>query len=235
MVYALLMHFAKWPASKTALAHISTSPVWECLFSKVWFLKKCSLLPYRVLLGSLSVLPVQVIPDKKDWPGHTSVSGGSVLAGTWEACQESLIWNSLLAQELPFVDQTRSRKKEVSMFAYSEAHKSAVWQTQGLLTMFSPETEPFSDQRPQIWWLQGHDINQAPGIVSPRTTQGLGMETALSPAWPGPLSVTREQSMNSGPKCIITKPIGLNAHSHYGQCNYHNDQNQSHRNCFEHV
>lgn len=35
-------------------------------------------------LGSLSV-----IPDKKDWPGHTSVSGGSVLAGTWRACQES--------------------------------------------------------------------------------------------------------------------------------------------------
>lgn len=66
-------------------------------------------------------------------------------------------------------------------------------------------------------------------------TQGLGMETALSPAWPGSLSVTREQSMNSGPKCIITKPIGLNAHSHHGQFNYHTDQNQSHRNCFEHV
>lgn len=63
-------------------------------------------------------------------------------------------------RELPFVDQTWSRKKEVSVFTYSEVHESAVWQTQRLLTMFSPETEPFSDQRPQIWWLQGHDINQ---------------------------------------------------------------------------
>lgn len=28
-------------------------------------------------------------PDREDWLGHLSALGGSVLTGTWEACQES--------------------------------------------------------------------------------------------------------------------------------------------------
>lgn len=49
--------------------------------------------------------------DQKDWPGHPSVSGGSVLAGTWEACQESFDLEQPLGPGAAFCWSDKEQKK----------------------------------------------------------------------------------------------------------------------------
>lgn len=144
--------------------------------------KKCSLLLYKMPLGSLSLFPVQVRLLR-------GKAGLGILvfqeAVCWEVhgkpVRRALIWSSLLAHQLPFALQKRNRKKKVSVFTPSEVRKLLFdKQRDFFLQCFQQKSNPSEARGHRIWWLQEHDIDQ----VSVAQVQGPHKAvTWLLPTW----------------------------------------------------
>ena len=109
-----------------------------------------------MLLGSLSVLPVQVrLLTGKTGPGILVLQEAVCWQVRGKLFRRALIWNSLLAHQLPFAFQKRNRRKEVSVSIPSEACKVLFdKQRDFFLQCFQQKLNPFETRGHRILWLQ---------------------------------------------------------------------------------